>query len=150
MPCFFTPQTCRDQCKARGPKQMCYNDFSTKTERQNKFPSLGRSLTCYTVQIKAQFSKNFLVLKRDFNLSEDQLEKVFILPHIVCSEPYVKAFRYKVLNSILYTNTKLYKIGFISDNKCFFCKSEPETLIHLLFDCVSVFDTNACPLARGK
>ena len=85
---------------------------------------------------KAQFSKNSLDLKRDFNLSENQLEKVFILPHIVCSEPYVKAFQYKVLNSRLYTNTKLYKIGFISDNKCFFCKSEPETLIHLLFDCV--------------
>ena len=80
---------------------------------------------------KAKFSKNSLILKRDFNLSEDQL--VFILPHIVCSEPYVKAFHYKVLYSILYTNM----IGFISDNKCSFCKSEPETpLIHLLFHCV--------------
>ena len=54
----------------------------------------------------------------------------------VCSESYVKAFQYKVLNSILYTNTKLCKIGFITDDKCSFCKSEPETLKHLLFDCV--------------
>ena len=97
-----------------------------------------KSKDYYTLIIskKAQFSKHSLVLKRDFNLSEDQLEKVFILPHIVCSEPYVKAFQYKVLNFILYTNTKLYKIGFITDNKCSFCKSEPETLLHLLFDCV--------------
>ena len=85
---------------------------------------------------KAQFSKNSLVLKRDFNLNEDQLEKVFLMPHIVCSEPYVKAFQCKVLNSILYTNAKLHKIGFIPDNKCSFCKFEPETLRHLLFDCV--------------
>ena len=47
--------------------------------------------------------------------------KVYILPHTVCCKPYVRAFQYKVLNSILYTNTKLYK-----DNKCSFCKSYPE------------------------
>ena len=55
---------------------------------------------------------------------------------IVCSEAYVKAFQYKVLNFILYTNTKLYKIGYITDDKCSFCKFEPETLLHLLFNCV--------------
>ena len=85
---------------------------------------------------KAQFSNNSLVLKRDFNLNEDQLREVFLLPHIVCSEAYVKAFQYKVLNFILYTNTKLYKIGYITDDKCSFCKFEPETLLHLLFNCV--------------
>ena len=56
---------------------------------------------------KAQYPNVSLVLKHDFNLTEDQLEKVFLLPQTVCSEPYVKAFQYKVLNSILYTNTKL-------------------------------------------
>ena len=34
------------------------------------------------------------------------------------------------------TNTKLHKIGYITDDKCSFCKSEPETLLHLLFNCV--------------
>ena len=58
------------------------------------------------------------------------------MPHIVCFEPYVKAFQYKVLNSILYTNFKLCKIGYIADDKCTFCKSESETLIHLFFNCV--------------
>ena len=85
---------------------------------------------------KAQYPNVSSVLKRDFNLTEDQLEKVFLLPHTVCSEPYVNAFQYKVLNSILYTNTKLYKIGYIADDKCSFCKFEPETPRHLLFDCV--------------
>ena len=48
---------------------------------------------------RAQQSKNTLVLKNEFNLTEDQLhvDKVFLLPHIVCSESYVKAFQYKVL-----------------------------------------------------
>ena len=43
---------------------------------------------------KPNFSS--LVLKRDFSLNEDQLRIVFLLPHMVCSEAYVKAFQYKV------------------------------------------------------
>ena len=105
------------------------NDFDILTKK---------SKDCYSLLIskKAQLSKNTSALKRDFNLTEDQLEKAFLLPHIICSEFYVKAFQYKALNSILYTNTKLYKIGYITDDKCSFWKSKPETLIHLLFDCV--------------
>ena len=77
--------------------------------------------------------KNYLrvstvsLLRQTFNLSVDHVKKIFWLPHKVSFEPYIKAFQYKVLNLILYTNTKLFKIGYISDDKCSFCKSEPET-----------------------
>ena len=54
-------------------------------------------------------------------------------PHLF--EPYMKAFQYKVLNSILFTNTKLCKLGYIPDDKCSFCKSEPESLNHVFFNC---------------
>ena len=145
----------------------------------------------YTMLIrkKAQFSNNSLVLKHDFKLNEDQLRKVFLLPHVVCSETsggsrgvarearippppplfldqshqnpikhqnceraktkYLRAgphltsrsgsatvFQHNVLNFILYTNTKLHKIGYVTDNKCSFCESQPETLLHFLFNCV--------------
>ena len=91
----------------------------------------------YTLLIstKAKFPNNAQVLKRDFNLNEEQLKKVFILPHTVSSEPYVRAFQFKVLNSILFTNTKLFNTGFITEDKCSFCKSDSETLSHHLFDC---------------
>ena len=46
---------------------------------------------------KAQYPSVSLVLKRDFNLTEDQLENVFLLPHTVCSEPYVKVFNTRSL-----------------------------------------------------
>ena len=68
--------------------------------------------------------------------SSDLLKKVFILPHNLAFEPYVRAFQYKILNSILYTNSKLYKIGYNADDKCSFCESEPETLPHFFFHCV--------------
>ena len=105
------------------------NDFNTLTKKSKDYYAL-------LIRRRAQLSKNALVLKNDFNLTEDQLEKVFLLPHIVCFEPFVKAFQYKVLNSILYTNFKLCKIGYIADDKCTFCKSESETLIPLFFNCV--------------
>ena len=63
---------------------------------------------------KARLPNNSINLKREFNLTEEQLGKFYLLPHTVTSEPYLKAFQYKVLNSILYTNDKLYKIGYIN------------------------------------
>ena len=56
---------------------------------------------------------------------------MFILHHTVSFELYVRAFQYKVLNSMLFTDTKLFKIGLITEDKCSFCKSESETLSHL-------------------
>ena len=87
------------------------------------------------IKIKAEFPNNSKILKNEFNLTDVQLEQLFILPHTVAFEPYLKFFQYKILNSILYTNTKLYKIGFISDDRCSFCKLEPETMNHLFFNC---------------
>ena len=75
-------------------------------------------------------------LQSDFSLSTDQVSQIFILPHSVALESYVKAFQYKVLNSILYTNTKLCKIGLKTDDLCSFCEAQPETLHHLFFHCV--------------
>ena len=74
-------------------------------------------------RIIAQCPKNFKHLCQDFNLTQEQLEKAFLLPHEVAFEPYLKAFQYKVLNSILFTNKKLCKIRYIQDDKCSLCKN---------------------------
>ena len=36
-------------------------------------------------------------LKLDFNLSNDDFRKAFLLPHSIAFEPYVKAFQFKIL-----------------------------------------------------
>ena len=91
---------------------------------------------CLIISNKAQLPNNAHKLKQEFELSEGDLELVYALPHTVALEPYVKAFQYKVLNSILYTNTKLYKIGYTEQDKCTFCNTEPETLHHFFFHCL--------------
>ena len=61
----------------------------------NVFDILMKKFKDYYTKLiskKAKFSNNSLVLKRDFSLNEDQLRIVFLLPHMVCSEAYVKAF----------------------------------------------------------
>ena len=49
---------------------------------------------------KAQLPSAASKLQKEFNLSLDQLNQLFILPHKVTLEPYVRAFQYKLLNSI--------------------------------------------------
>ena len=71
----------------------------------------------------------------EFDLIDDLISKAYLLPIRVAREPYLRSFQYKVLNSILYTNDILYKIGFVSDpNRCF-CKRNKETANHLFFSC---------------
>ena len=72
---------------------------------------------------------------QDFSLNQDQLKKVFLLPHEVPFETYLKAFQYKVLNSVLFTNKKLCKIGYFQDDKCSLCKTDSEFLYHIFFEC---------------
>ena len=105
------------------------NDFDVLKKKSKDYYLLVKSR-------KAQFPNNSRLLKHDFNLTDDQSKKVFILPLNIAFQPYIKAFQYKILNSILYTNTKLYKIGYTVGDKCSFCESEPETLSHFFFYCV--------------
>ena len=96
-----------------------------------------KSKDYYSLMIskKAQVPNNVQKLKRYFNSTEEDLKLAFTLPHIITYEPYVKAFQYKILNWILYTNTKLFKIGYSEHDKCSFCSNESETLHHLFFYC---------------
>ena len=84
---------------------------------------------------KAQLPNNAKKLTQSFNLTEEELKLVFTLPHKIVYEPYVKAFQYKILNSILYTNKKLFKIGYSEHDRCTFCDNVLETLDHLFFYC---------------
>ena len=102
-----------------------------------KFDILEKKSKDYYMLIKriiAQCPKNSKHLCQDFSLTQDQLKKVFLLPHEVAFEPYLKAFQYKVLNSILFTNKKLRKIGYIQDDKCSLCKTDLESLYHIFFE----------------
>ena len=100
-----------------------YNVFDVVEKKSKDYYSL-------LVGKKAQPPYIVHTLQRNFNFSSHQIKHFFILPHRVTRESKVKAFQYKVLTSILYTNTKLHKIGFRPNDLCSFCKAHSETLSH--------------------
>ena len=113
------------------------NIFDISKKKSKDFYSL-------IVSRKAQPPSNAKKLRQNFNLTEEELKLAFALPHKVAYEPYVKAVQYKILNSILHTNKKLFKIGYSEHDKCTFCDNESKTLDHLFFHCAisNTFWTN--------
>ena len=90
----------------------------------------GKSKDYYNLFIREKAKPPNIIkkLQSNFHFNSDNLRQIFKLPHSIVVESYVKAFQYKVINSILYTNTKLYKI-------CSFCDNQPESLTHLFYHC---------------
>ena len=97
----------------------------------------GKSKDKYNLFIREKAKPpNFIQkLQSNFHFNSDNLKQIFKLPHSIVVESYVKAFQYKVINSILYTNTKLYKLGFRANDLCTFCDRQPESLTRLFYHC---------------
>ena len=90
---------------------------------------------CHLIKNKYERPKKWAKLAEEFDLRENQYSEVYLLSLKVASEPYVRSFQYKVLNSILYSNELLYKIGYVSNPNCSFCQATRETINHILFEC---------------
>ena len=101
------------------------NTFNIRQKRSEDYFSL-------LVSRKAQHPNITINLQRDFDFTIDQVNQMFLLPHSVALEFYIETFQYKVINSIFYTNIKLCKIGYRSNDLCTFCKTESETSNHFL------------------
>ena len=97
----------------------------------------GKSKDYYNLLIREKTKPPNIIqkLQSNFLFNSDNLKKIFKLPHSIVEESYVKAFQYEVINSILYTNTKLYKTGFRTNDLCTFCDNPPESLTHFFSHC---------------
>ena len=70
------------------------------------------------------------------------IESMVLAQRTMCSLAFsvtldtkLRAFQYKLLNHIVYTNDRLYKFKIVDSPLCAFCNSENESLEHLLFLC---------------
>ena len=109
------------------------DEFSLKIEDNIFDVTKKKSKDYYTLLVsrKALFPTIVNKLQNEFHFTLEEVKQIFMIPHCVTLEAYVKAFQYKILNSILYANAKLYKIGFKLNDSCSFCSSEPETPLSL-------------------
>ena len=97
---------------------------------QRIYKILSKNEDIPTAQSKWQ---NDLTLPRNF-----KWYKVYNLPYIITKDTQLRWFQYRLVHRILATNTFLSKIGIKNDNKCTFCNNDPETLIHLFWNCETV------------
>ena len=67
-----------------------------------------------------------------FHDSELVWNKIYSLPFQVALDTYTRDFQYKILNRILFTNSKLFKLKLVESPLCSFCDKKEETLEHLL------------------
>ena len=106
----------------------CENtEFDTYSAKSKQFYSL-------LIVNKAKYPNSFKTLSADLEFS-NPLQEVFSIPYSVASETYVWSFQYKLLNNILFTNAKLFRIGLIESEKCSFCTIYKEDLYHLFYGC---------------
>ena len=73
-----------------------------------------------------------------FDIKEVDWEKTYTLPFLCTKETKLRIFQFKLLHRRIATNSFLCKIGVKDTDKCSFCKSETESLIHLFWDCTIV------------
>ena len=64
--------------------------------------------------------------------------KIYLSLCLATIDTTLRSFQYKILNSILFLNKKLYTLGITNTALCSFCNTVEETPIHILFDCVHV------------
>ena len=104
------------------------NDFDVTKAKSKDYYNL-------LIREKAKPPNIIQKLQSNFHFNSDNLKQIFKLPHSIVVESYVKAFQCKVINSILYTNTKFYKIGFRTNDLCTFYDNQPESLTNLFYHC---------------
>ena len=85
--------------------------------------SKGKNFYASLIKEKAKHSRGSTKLMSDFNLSEEETRKAFVLAKSVALETFVQCFQFKILNDILFLNTRLQKIGRIQSDICTFCQT---------------------------
>ena len=67
--------------------------------------------------------------------TEDDWEAIFLLPFSVTSDINIRWFQFRLIHRILGTNSYLYKINYVENSICTFCKQFPETIEHIFWTC---------------
>ena len=68
-------------------------------------------------------------------LTADFYRQLFLNLKCAVRNPKLREFQYRLLLGKIVTNENLVEWGLATDSRCYFCKTEKETLIHLMYEC---------------
>ena len=90
---------------------------------QEKFP-----------QLQTDWREIYSLPSNSLQLQTDWRE-IYSLPFTVTIETKIREFQYKLLNNIVFTNEKFFRLKMIDSPLCTFCKRQIESIEHLFFYC---------------
>ena len=71
-------------------------------------------------------------LYNDYNID---WTAIYMLPHLITNNTYMRSFQYKILNNVLFLNKKLHTFGIKPSPLCSFCNLYDETPYHMFYEC---------------
>ena len=104
-------------------KKLSLSDITTKKLYNELISNIQETPTAQT-----RFNELYPELELEWN-------KIYSLPFQVAIDTRTGEFQYKLLNRIVFTNTKLSKFGKVESPSCTFCGIEDETPEHLFVSC---------------
>ena len=77
--------------------------------------------------------------------TKETIHNVYTFPFLITKDSKLIAFQYNITHHILPTNSSLFHAGISESDTCTLCKTEKQTIYHLLFLCTeySVFGKNS-------
>ena len=71
----------------------------------------------------------------NYGFTKENIHKVYTLPFLITKDSKLIAFQYNIIHHILPTNSSFFRAGISENVTCTLCKTEKQTINHLLFPC---------------
>ena len=73
-----------------------------------------------------------------YGFSKESLKNVYNFPFAITTETKLQIFQYKIIHNILPTRYSLFRMNLCDSETCHLCKTQPQTLPHLLYRCPKI------------
>ena len=83
----------------------------------------------------------YTVIKDDhsrYDYTDKEIKDLFIKPRSSTLIRKHRSFQFILIQGVVYTNERLMKSGFVTDNLCSLCQREPETYLRICLKCDKV------------
>ena len=102
---------------------------------QSLIQPLLHSTTLYSFLLDKAISPTSEIRILNHGFTKENIHKVYTFPFSITKDSKLIAFQYNITHHILPTNSSLFRAGITENDTCTLCKSEKQTISHLLFRC---------------
>ena len=71
----------------------------------------------------------------NYGFTKENIHKVYTFPYLITKDSKLIAFQHNITHHILPANSSLFRAGITESDTCALCKTEKQTINHLLFHC---------------